>query len=73
MASPNCTGLSHADWKDGAGSHSTSSTAGRPSIKAASDDALNLCANTAPKETCKLLAAVCADGSSQTGELEHKP
>lgn len=73
MAAPNCTGISHADWKDAAGNHSTSSTANRPNIKAASDDALELCAKSAPRENCKLLAAVCADGSALTGALENKP
>jgi hypothetical protein len=69
----NCTGISHADWKDGQGDHWSSSTARRPDIKTASDDAINTCAKTAPRDNCKLLAAVCADGSSQTGPLEHKP
>jgi peptidoglycan hydrolase-like protein with peptidoglycan-binding domain len=73
MGAPNCTGVSHADWTDAAGGHSTSSTTGRPTIKAASEDAINACAKIAPRESCKLLAAVCADGSSQTGELENKP
>ena len=73
MAAPNCTGISHADWKDAQGSHSTSSTTGRPNIKAASDDAVSECAKTAPRDSCKLLAAVCADGSSLTGALESKP
>jgi peptidoglycan hydrolase-like protein with peptidoglycan-binding domain len=69
----NCTGIAHADWTDGQGSHSTGTTARRADIKTASDDAVNVCASVAPRENCKLLAAVCADGSSQTGELERKP
>jgi hypothetical protein len=69
----NCTGISHADWKDGQGGHRSSSTARRPDIKTASDDAVNVCAKSAPRDDCKLLAAVCADGSSQTGPLERKP
>jgi hypothetical protein len=73
MMGSTCTGISHADWTDKEGGHSSSSTAGRPNIKAASDAALDSCAKTAPRENCKLLAAVCADGSSQTGELESKP
>jgi hypothetical protein len=73
MAGPNCIGISHADWKDGAGDHSTSTTAGRANIKTASDDAVSSCAKIAPRDNCRLLAAVCADGSSRTGDLEHKP
>jgi len=34
----NCTGISHADWNDEKGGHSSSSTARRPDIKTASDD-----------------------------------
>jgi hypothetical protein len=69
----NCAGISHADWNDEKGGHSSSSTARRPDIKTASDDAINVCAKVAPRDSCKLLAAVCADGSSQTGALERKP
>jgi hypothetical protein len=69
----NCTGISHADWKDEKGGHLSSSTARRPDIKTASNDAVNVCARTAPRDNCRLLAAVCADGSSQTGALERKP
>lgn len=60
------TGITGADWKDGQGDHSSSSTARRSDIKAASDDAVSTCAKAAPRDNCKLLAAVCADGSSQT-------
>jgi hypothetical protein len=31
------------------------------------------CAKAGPGESCVLYAAVCADGSSQTGVLENKP
>ena len=69
----NCTGISHADWRDEKGEHWSSSTARRRDIKTASDDAVNACAKIAPRDNCKLLAAVCSDGSSQTGALERKP
>jgi hypothetical protein len=59
-----CTAVSHADWKDANGNHATSSTARRADIKSASDGAISECAKTAPQDSCKLLAAVCADGSS---------
>jgi hypothetical protein len=73
MVAPTCTGVSHADWKEGQSTHSTTSAVRRADIKTASDDAISECVKTAPRENCKLLAAVCADGSSQTGALEIKP
>jgi hypothetical protein len=72
VADSACIGVSHAEWKDDKTTHFSSSTARRANVKLASDDAVNECAKTSPKESCKLLAAVCADGSDQNGELEHK-
>jgi hypothetical protein len=72
MADTVCIGISHAEWKEGQTTHSSSSTARRVNIKLASDDAVNECARTNPRDACKLLAAVCADGSGQNGALESK-
>jgi hypothetical protein len=73
MANKSCTGVSHVDWKDEKGSHTSTSTARAADIKTASDNAINECAKAGPRESCILYAAVCADGSSQTGVLENKP
>jgi hypothetical protein len=75
MADSACTAISHAEWKDNDGktTHFNGSTVRRDNIKLASDDAVNECAKTNPKDSCKLVAAVCADGSSQNGPLENKP
>jgi hypothetical protein len=72
IADNNCTGVSHADWKEGETIHSSSWATRRPDIATASDDAVGECSKSAPKDNCKLLAAVCADGSSQKGDLESK-
>jgi hypothetical protein len=72
IADTACIGISHAEWKEDKTTNLTTSTASRPNIKAASDDAVNECAKSAPRDQCKLLAAVCADGSSQNGALESK-
>jgi hypothetical protein len=73
MSNKACTGVSHVDWKDEKGSHTSTSTARAADIKTASDNAINECAKAGPRESCILYAAVCADGSSQTGVLENKP
>jgi len=73
MADKSCIGVSHVDWKDEQGSHASTSTARAADVKTASDNAINECAKAGPRESCKLYAAVCADGSSQTGVLENKP
>ena len=73
MANKNCIGVSHADWKDEKGSHASTSTARAGDIKTASDNAIGECAKTGPRASCILYAAVCADGSSQTGVLENRP
>lgn len=72
MGGNDCTGVSHAEWAEGKTTHFSTSTARRANIKLASDDAVNACAKTTPRDSCKLLAAVCADGSSQRGDLESK-
>jgi peptidoglycan hydrolase-like protein with peptidoglycan-binding domain len=73
MSNKTCTGVSHVDWKDEKGSHTSTSTSRAADIKTASDNAINECAKAGPRESCILYAAVCADGSSQTGVLENKP
>jgi hypothetical protein len=73
MVNKSCTGVSHVDWKDEKGSHTSTSTARAADIKTASDNAINECAKAGPRESCILYAAVCADGSSQTGVLENRP
>jgi peptidoglycan hydrolase-like protein with peptidoglycan-binding domain len=73
MSDKACTGVSHVDWKDEKGSHASTSTARAADIKSATDSAINECAKAGPRESCILYAAVCADGSSQTGVLENRP
>ena len=68
-----CTGVSHVEWKDEKGTHNSTATARAADIKTATDHAIDECAKVAPRESCKLYAAACADGSSQTGVLENKP
>ncbi len=73
MSDKTCTGVSHIDWRDEKGSHASTSTARAADIKTATDNAINECAKAGPRESCILYAAVCADGSSQTGVLENRP
>jgi len=73
MSDKACTGVSHVDWKDEKGSHASTSTARAADIKTATDNAIKECAKAGPPESCILYAAVCADGSSQTGVLENRP
>jgi hypothetical protein len=73
MANKGCIGISHVEWKDEKGNHFSTATARAADIKTASDHAINECAKAGPRESCILYAAVCADGSSQTGVLENKP
>ena len=68
-----CTGISHVEWKDEKGNHFSTSSARAGDIKTATDHSIDECAKVAPRESCKLYAAVCADGSSQTGVLENRP
>jgi hypothetical protein len=73
MANKSCIAVTHVDWKDEKGSHTSTSTARSVDIKAATENAMNECAKAGPKQSCILYAAVCADGSSQTGVLENRP
>jgi len=73
MANKGCIGISHVERKDEKGIHFSTATARAADIKTASDHAINECAKAGPRESCILYAAVCADGSSQTGVLENKP
>ena len=73
MSNKACIAISHVDWKDDKGNHTSTSTVRAADIKAASDGTINECAKLGPRESCILYAAVCADGSSQTGVLENRP
>jgi len=72
MAGTDCTGVSQADWKEGPTTHSSAWVTRRSNVASASDDAVKECAKSAPQDNCKFLAAVCADGSSQKGDLESR-
>jgi peptidoglycan hydrolase-like protein with peptidoglycan-binding domain len=72
FADQQCVAVAHGDWKDAGGSQSTTHASKRPNVKSASDNAMGTCGKEAGADNCKLVAAVCADGSSQIGQLERK-
>jgi hypothetical protein len=69
-----CLGITHADWRDGRLNRWGTYVATRIGIDVATDKALDNCVTKSgtSRRTCKLLAAVCSDGSSQTGPSERR-
>jgi hypothetical protein len=70
-----CIGVSHADWRVGRTNKWATYVVTRPGIDRAKDDVIGNCVSETgtSRSTCKLVAAVCTDGSSQTGALERRP